>query len=68
MVGLARRKDERVIEPILRELARRPVGEFIDFAIEVAEEMADPRLLLALREIDGNVGVIEGRVDEAILR
>ncbi len=64
LIGLAKRKDDRVIEPLKRELS----GEFFGgWCLEAAELMSDPvfyPLLLSLRErIDGEV---EGRfVDQA---
>lgn len=45
LCGLARRKDERVIEPLIKELSSDEVGMP---AIEAAIEMADPRLYSAL--------------------
>jgi len=48
LVGLARRKDERVIEPLLKALSRDRVG---CLPIEAAEEMGDRRLYPALMEL-----------------
>jgi HEAT repeat protein len=48
LVGLARRKDERVIEPLLKEITSDGVGSL---AIEAAEEIGSPRLLPALLEL-----------------
>jgi HEAT repeat protein len=48
LVGLARRQDPRVIEPLARELRSDDVG---DLAFEAAHAIADPRLLSALREL-----------------
>jgi HEAT repeat protein len=45
LVGLARRKDERVIPLLPNELER---DEASDFALEAAAEMGDPSLLPAL--------------------
>jgi len=45
LVGLARRKDERVIEPLIRELTSENVGLL---ALEAAEEVASHRLLPSL--------------------
>lgn len=50
LVGLARRKDPRAIDPILKELNAEPVA---DLAIEAAMASGDPRLgpaLLAIKE------------------
>lgn len=48
LVGLANRKDERVIEPLIKELTSDLVGEP---AIEAAEAIGDPRLCNALVEL-----------------
>lgn len=48
MVGLARRKDERVLEPLLRDLARDDAGSLV---LDAAEEFADPRLVPALMDL-----------------
>lgn len=51
MVGLARRKDERVIAALLNELTperMRMLEERPDLPIEAAAELGDPRLLPAL--------------------
>ena len=45
LVGLAKRKDKRVFEPLMKELEREDAGPLI---LEAAEEFADPRLLPAL--------------------
>jgi HEAT repeat protein len=53
MVGLATRKDGRVIEPLIRELSAERVGSLF---VEAAQAIGDPRLLpslLALRERRG---------------
>jgi HEAT repeat protein len=48
LVGLASRQDNRVMEPLKRELS----GEFVgSLAIEAAEEISDPRLLPLLQEL-----------------
>jgi HEAT repeat protein len=67
LVGLAKRKDERVIEPLKRELS----GEFFgDWCLEAAELMSDPvfyPLLLSLRErIDDEEGRFVAQADNAI--
>jgi HEAT repeat protein len=48
MVGLARRKDERVLQALLQDLARDDAGSL---PLEAAEEFADPRLLSALIDL-----------------
>ena len=48
LVGLARRNDVRVVEPLLNELSRDEVTEF---ALEAAFEIGDRRLYLALARL-----------------
>jgi hypothetical protein len=48
LVGLAKRKDLRVLEPLTQELTSAEVGLL---AIEAAELLADPRLASALLEL-----------------
>lgn len=64
LIGLAKRKDERVLEPLKRELS----GEFWGgWCLEAAELMADPALyplLLSLRERIADEGE-EGFLSEA---
>jgi HEAT repeat protein len=64
LVGLARRKDERVLDPLIRELERYPAEKIGDFAIEAAEEMADTRLLPILTRLKEASG--GEKFDEAI--
>jgi hypothetical protein len=45
LVGLARRKDARVLEPLIRELDSDSVGRL---AVEPAEAIGDPHLYPAL--------------------
>lgn len=52
LVGLAKRKDQRVFEPLLTELTTKPDWSVLDF--EAAEELADARLLPALRGIQAD--------------
>lgn len=49
LVGLARRKDTRVIEPLIRELSSGCVGRL---TIEAAEAIGDPRLYSALKNLE----------------
>jgi HEAT repeat protein len=51
LVGLAKRKDQRVFEPLLAELERMPDWSL---PLEAAEELADVRLLPALRKLEEN--------------
>jgi HEAT repeat protein len=64
LVGLARRRDERAIEPLIQELQRYPAEKIGDFAIEAAEEMADARLLPILTRLKQSSG--SEKFDEAI--
>jgi hypothetical protein len=48
MVGLARRKDPRVLDLLLKELTSKNVGME---AIEAAEELCDPKLIPALVDL-----------------
>jgi HEAT repeat protein len=48
LVGLARRKDNRALRPILESLSATTVYEM---ALEAAQELADPRLLPALLDL-----------------
>jgi HEAT repeat protein len=67
LVGLARRKDERVIEPLIKELERYPVAQW-SFCIEAAEEFGDSRLLPVLRRLKQSTDAEETTLDEAIRR
>lgn len=65
LVGLARRGDPRVIEPLIRELR----SENIDcYAIEAASLVADPRLLPALSRLQERWETNPPLIDEAIRR
>ncbi len=48
LVGLARRKDERVIEPLRKALSGKTVAEL---SVEAAKELASPELLPALQKL-----------------
>ncbi len=69
MVGLARRKDGRVLNSLLEELQpeRLLANDEHQFAVEAAEELADPRLLPALRRVREALGD-RIDVDDAIQR
>lgn len=62
-VGLARRKDLRVVAPLLDELRSNCVGIL---AVEAAKEIADPRLLDILNELTDWWDVNERLLREAI--
>jgi HEAT repeat protein len=66
-VGLARRRDERIVEPLINELALYP-GACGRFSVEAAEEIADPRLLPILKRLKQSVDFDESTFDEAIRR
>jgi HEAT repeat protein len=67
LVGLARRKDARIIEPLIKELARYPDAEYT-YSLEAAEEIADPRLLPVLTRLKKSVDLDDSPFDEAIRR
>jgi HEAT repeat protein len=48
LVGLARRKDDRAVEPLIRELRSESVGQLV---LEAAETMGDSRLCSALARL-----------------
>lgn len=63
LVGLAIRKDERVIEPLLKEFASETVGKL---SVEAAGEMADARLCDSLLALKDWWDVDTDRLNEAI--
>lgn len=63
LVGLAIRKDERVVEPLIREITSHQVGRL---AVEAAREIASPRLYPALVELKKWWDVDEQMLNEAI--
>jgi HEAT repeat protein len=68
-VGLARRKDERVIPPLIAALRPERLDEYEprqDLVLEAAEEIADPRLLPALLAMRGHPD--SERIEEIIQR
>lgn len=68
LVGLARRHDERVVQPLIRELTREEQTDRWDLPIEAAEELADQRLLPTLLRLKQDVGDGDDRFDLAIER
>jgi HEAT repeat protein len=68
LVGLARRKDQRVVEPLIEELQRHHGAEYGDYALEAAEELADERLLPVLTRLRQSAGNDAKRLDEVICR
>lgn len=65
LVGLARRHDERVVEPLIEELAGEWVGRM---AVEAAQELGDVRLLPGLLELREWWDVDVKLLDDAISR
>lgn len=63
MVGLARRKDRRVLEPLLADLAVPHTGSLV---LEAARELADPQLHTALVRLREHPGVDARLLEEAI--
>jgi HEAT repeat protein len=53
LVGLAHRKEARVLEPLRRELERRPVGIL---AVDAAEALGDPSLVAPLVTLRNTCG------------
>lgn len=63
LVGLAVRKDKRVIEPLLKEFASETVGKL---SVEAAVEIADARLCDSLLELKDWLDVDTDLLNEAI--
>lgn len=68
LLGLARRHDERVIEPLLHELTHWEPIDRCDLPIEAAEEHPDERLLPILLRLKQTMGDEDHRFDLAIER
>ncbi len=68
LVGLARRKDQQVIEPLIKELKRYPDAEYGSYSLEAAEEIADARLLPVLKRLKQSAEADDTTLDEAIRR
>ncbi len=68
LVGLARRNDHRVVEPLFEELERYHGADYGGYALEAAEELADERLLPVLTRLRQSAGNDATRLDEAICR
>jgi HEAT repeat protein len=65
LMGLARRHDERVIEPLIEELGSDTVTILV---VEAAGETGDPRLYSALAALRGRDDVDGSFIEEAIAR
>lgn len=63
LVGLARRKDERVIKPLIKALTAKRIGRL---ALEAAQEIGDPRLLPALLPLQDRWGADDSELQAAI--
>lgn len=63
LVGLARRQDERVVEPLIKELSSDSVGIL---AVEAAKEIGDAQLYSALRQLKEWWDVDKNLLAEAI--
>jgi HEAT repeat protein len=66
LVGLARRRDARIIEPLIKELARYRATEHGDYSLRAAEELADARLLPVLKKLKHSADAGDTTFDEAI--
>jgi HEAT repeat protein len=66
LVGLARRKDHRVIKPLIKELERHADAEYGEYAVDAAKELADARLLPILRKLKQSATTDVSELDEAI--
>lgn len=62
-LGLAKRGDKRIVEPLLQELCSEEVGTL---AVEAAKEIKDPSLHSALTDLKDWWDVNVGLLDEAI--
>jgi HEAT repeat protein len=67
LVGLARRHDQRVIEPLIKELEGYQDAEYT-YSLEAAEEIGDPRLLPVLTRLKQSAATEDTRINEAIHR
>lgn len=69
LVGLARRKAQRVVEPLIKELERYPVSDYGNYSLlEAAQEIADIRLLPVLTKLKQSADTDHTRLDEVIRR
>lgn len=68
LVGLAKRKDRRIIEPLIEELAGFLCAEYGEYSLQAAEEIADARLLPTLLRLKHSTNPQDETFDEAIRR
>jgi hypothetical protein len=67
LVGLARGKDRRVIEPLIKELERYHDGEYV-YSVEAARQLAEAALLPVLRKLKQSADADDTSLEEAIRR
>ncbi len=67
-MGLARRRDERVMEPLIRELSVWHSHEDGDNVLDAAAELADSRLLPILLHLRESLASHDERLHNAIQR
>ena len=67
-IGLARRRDERVIEPLIRELFAWHSLKLGDYVLDAAVELADARLLPILKQLQESLNGQDERLHNAIQR
>ena len=67
-MGLARRRDERVMEPLIRELSVWHSLEHNDYVLDAAAELADARLLPMLLQLQESLDSQDERLHNAIQR
>jgi HEAT repeat protein len=68
LVGLALRKDRRIIEPLIKELERYPDAEYPCYSIDAAGALADACLLPILTQLKESAGSGDTRLDDVIRR
>jgi HEAT repeat protein len=68
MVGLAKRKHQRVVGPLINDLASYPGAQYGNLSVEAAELIADPRLLPILTKLKRSAAAHDATLDDAIRR
>jgi HEAT repeat protein len=64
--GLATRKDQRVLKPLIKELERYHQAEYGIYALEAAEKFADERLIPVLTRLKKDSKGESSQIDEII--
>jgi HEAT repeat protein len=64
--GLTRRKDQRVLKPLIKELERYHEAEYGNYALEAAEEFADDRLIPVLTRLREDSKDESSQIDQVI--